>query len=267
MTATVVDVEGDVRDAATWTRALAGADHVFHLAAQTSAATADADPGADFESNVRPVEHLVAACRAMARKPAVVFAGSVTQGEDGARPQSAYDTHKLAAEALLAASRAHGLRAVTLRLSNLYGPGPAGAAADRGVLNRMLRRALRGEAITVFARGEFTRDYLHVDDAARAFLAAGASMERLGASHYVVGCGRGHTVAQAFELVAARAGARIGRHVPVVYVDPTVPLTPLQMRSFVADPSAFTAATGWRARLTLAAGIDAALEELACASS
>ncbi|MGZ5040603.1 MAG: NAD-dependent epimerase/dehydratase family protein [Usitatibacter sp.] len=256
--AQVIDVAGDVREARTWAGALAGADYVFHLAAQTSALVADADRDADFECNVRPVEHLVAACRKAARAPVVAFAGSVTQAvESGEAPPGAYEEHKLLAERLLEKSaRDDGLRAVTLRLSNLYGPGPLGGSSERGVLNRMIRKALLGESLTVYGSGEFVRDYLHVDDAARAFLAAGDGIERLGAGAYVVGSGSGHTIAEAFALVAERVAQRTGRRVPVVHVEPAHALTPLQMRSFVADASAFTAATGWRARFTLAAGID-----------
>src|SRR5471032_2644163 len=60
--ARMIDIVGDVRHRATWTRALDHADIVFHLAAQTGAVDTDADRHADFESNVRPVLHLLDAC-------------------------------------------------------------------------------------------------------------------------------------------------------------------------------------------------------------
>jgi nucleoside-diphosphate-sugar epimerase len=129
----------------------------------------------------------------------------------------------------------------------------------------MIRKALAGETLTVYETGEFVRDYLYVRDAARAFLAAGQHLPRLTAGHYVVGSGIGHTIARAYELVAARAAAHSGRAVRVVKIDPPQPLTELDRRSFVADASAFRAATGWRPEWDLAAGIDCTLEEMRCA--
>jgi UDP-glucose 4-epimerase len=275
--ARMIDIVGDVRHRATWTLALDHADIVFHLAAQTGAVEADADRHADFESNVRPVLHLLDACAGLARVPGLVFAGSVTQagnafdpsnGEALDDPQSVYDEHKLDAERRVAdRSRDGAVRAATLRLSNLYGPGPLSSAPVRGVLNAMIRKALAGESLTVYGSGAFVRDYLHVTDAARAFLAAGEFVNRLSEGHYVVGSGEGHTIEAAFKLVADRVAARTGRAVRVVHVDPPRPLSALQTRSFVADASPFRAATGWRPEWTLAAGIDQTLEEMPCASS
>jgi nucleoside-diphosphate-sugar epimerase len=130
----------------------------------------------------------------------------------------------------------------------------------------MIAKALAGEVLPVFGSGAFLRDYLHVQDAARAFLAAGASIDAVNKSHYVVASGRSHSIDEAFRTVAVRVAARTGREVRVVHAEPALPLSPLQSRNFVADPSPFTAATGWRAEWTLAAGIDQALEELACES-
>jgi UDP-glucose 4-epimerase len=273
--ARMIDITGDVCHAATWTRALDGADVVFHLAAQTGAVEADADRRADYEANVRPMLHFLDACARLARAPHMLFAGSVTQagtvvdsprGAAPENPQSVYDEHKLDAERRLE-ERAGAGRAATLRLTNLYGPGPVSSAPMRGVLNAMIRKALAGETLTVFGSGAFVRDYLHVADAARAFLAAGQAVGRLTEGHYVVGSGAGHTIEAAFNLVAERAAARTGRAVRVEHVDPPHPLSALQTRSFIADASRFVAATGWRPEWSLAAGIDQTLEETLCASS
>jgi UDP-glucose 4-epimerase len=275
--ARMIDITGDVRHAETWTRALDGADVVFHLAAQTGAVEAGADRRADYEANVRPMLHFLDACAGLARAPHMLFAGSVTQagsvvdsprGAAPENPQSVYDEHKLAAERRLEEwARAGAARGATLRLSNLYGPGPVSSAPTRGVLNTMIHRALAGDTLTVFGSGAFVRDYLHVADAARAFLAAWQAVGRLTEGHYVVGSGTGHTIAAAFNLVAERAAARTGRVVRVEHVDPPRPLPELQTRSFVADASRFVAATGWRPEWSLAAGIDQTLEETLCASS
>jgi nucleoside-diphosphate-sugar epimerase len=138
----------------------------------------------------------------------------------------------------------------------VYGPGPRSRSADRGVLNAMVRRALAGQALTIYGEGDFLRDYVYVEDVARAFLAAAAHIDRLGGGHFLIGSGRGHTFAEAVRTVADRAALRTGRPVAVDHVDPPRPLAPIERRNFVADTARFHGATGWSARVGLVDGID-----------
>jgi nucleoside-diphosphate-sugar epimerase len=145
-------------------------------------------------------------------------------------------------------------------LSNVYGPGARVRNADRDVLNRMIRAAVHGEALTIYGTGEYLRDYLFVEDVIDAFLMASAQPEQISARHYVIGSGRGTTVRQAVELIAARVESLTGRRVPVNTAEPITPLTAIERRHFVADPSRFSAATGWRPACSLADGIDRTIE-------
>ncbi len=270
--ARVSDVVGDVRDASTWRSALEGADVVFHLAAQTSADSHD-----DFEANVVPVVHLLEACRLQGSQPIVLFAGTVTQAGVPLRtpvdeshpdnPPTAYDAHKLIAENHVKEYAKNGyVRGASLRLANVYGPGPRSRGAGRGVLNAMVRRAVAGEPLTVYGSGNYLRDYLYVRDAALAFVAAAGAIEALNAGHWVIGSGEGYTINDAFNVIAERAAARTGRRVAVEHVEPPQPLCALDARNFVADPSRFGAATLWRARCRLPEGIDRTIEACLCAS-
>ncbi len=131
------------------------------------------------------------------------------------------------------------VRGVTLRLANVYGPGPRSSCADRGILNQMIRRALAGEPLTVYGPGDQVRDYLYVEDAARAFLSAAASEEALNGKYFVIGSGVGHTIAEAMEIVAERCALRTGKRVPVVHVKPPAILSPIEQRHFIADSGLF----------------------------
>jgi nucleoside-diphosphate-sugar epimerase len=258
---------GDVTHRNTLEKALEGVDTVFHLAAQTSARVADEDPERDFEANVRPLEHILEICRDRQPRTFVVFAGTVTQSgvayslpadeTHADRPVTAYDRHKLQGEqSLEAAVRAGAARGTTLRLSNLYGPGPREAGADRGVLNRMIRSALRGEPLTVYDGGNFLRDYLYVEDAAKAFASAAAHGEAVNGRHFVIASGVGRTLAEAARLIAAQAQKRTGRATEIRFEPPPSPLTPLDLRNFVGDHAAFTACTSWKPQTDLETGID-----------
>jgi len=271
--ADVIDVVGDVCDRATWDQ-VADAHVVLHLAAETSRAMAADNAAADFHANVTPMRHLLAACRRRRVRPIVVFAGTVTEAgipsrlpvnEDEADdPITTYDRHKLMAEDDLKAAASQGVVCgATLRLSNVYGPGAHVGRQDRDILNRMIAAAMQGEPLTVYGSGEYVRDYVFIDDVADAFLVAAVHPDRINGRQFVVGTGRGVTIREAFELVAARVEARTGRRVPVITADPPGGLSDIQRRHFVADSSRFSAATGWRAAWNLADGIDRTIEALA----
>ena len=215
-------IAGDIREREFWGRVLPGADFVFHFAAQASVYEAERDLNADWQANVQPIRHLLDACRESGARPFILFSGSATQCgvQDHLlvdeslpdRPVTVYDRHKLEAEGLLEdAVRGGWARGTTLRLANIYGPGAARGSADRGILNRMMRRALHGESLTLYGDGAQLRDYLYVDDAIDAFIAAAACAAQTNGRHFVLGTGEGRTLAEAFALVAQRAERLTGR--------------------------------------------------------
>jgi nucleoside-diphosphate-sugar epimerase len=263
----------DLTSRAFWREAVDAAGTIFHLAGQTSVYAAQEDPSRDHAANVAPMLLAMEACRISGRRPAFVFAGTVTQcgipktlpvNEDAPDdPVTIYDLHKLMAEQYLKLYASLGfVRGASLRLPNVYGPGPASRSADRGVLNAMIRKALAGETLTVYGQGDQVRDYLYVEDAARAFVAAADHIDSLEGNYFVLGTGEGRTIREAVDLVAARVSRRTGRHVKVVQVDPPASLSPIEDRNFVADTHRFASATGWRAEVGLSDGIDRAIEEV-----
>ena len=264
--AELVDMVGDYGRPEDVQAALADADLVFHLAAQTSVYKADFDPLADQKDNVSPVVALLHACERLRRPPGFVLAGTVTEAgipdsipvsEAGPDlPVSVYDLHKLIAELYVDYYARRGfVRGTTLRLPNIYGPGPKSSSAARGVLNLLMRRALAGEPLSIYGDGSAIRDYLFVADAARAFLAAASHPDTASSKHYVLGSGEGTSIVDAINLVADQAEAIIGKRPPVVHVESPPGLSPIEGRDFVADTGRFRAATGWRATVALKEGI------------
>lgn len=271
--ARVEDLVGDVRDPSLWRSLPEGIDVVFHLAAQTSTYEANRDPSSDLDSNVRPMLLMLQAFQERGVAPIVICASTVTicglpqkLPVDEAHPDvpiTVYDLHKQMAENYLKYYvRIGAVRGAALRLANVYGPGPRSSRADRGILNQMVGRALRGEALTVYGRGEQLRDYVHVEDVASAFLAAAVHIDALNGGHYIIGRGEGHSIGQALQLVAERVAVRTEALVPVTSVEPPAGLSPIEARNFVADTRRFAEATGWRARYALAPGIDTIVESL-----
>ena len=264
---------GNIADRSFWSDALPGTDFVFHFAAQTSVYLAEENPAADWRANVLPMLCLLESCRQSGCRPLILFAGTATQcglpermPVDESQPDlpvTVYDRHKLEAETCLKDfTRSDFARGTVLRLSNIYGPGPPSGNPDRGVLNTMMRRALRGEALTIYGEGNQVRDYLFSTDAADAFIAAAAHPEAVNGRHFIASSGEGHTLARAFELVAERAALLSGVRVPVTSVEPPAGLSRIEERSFIGDTSSLRAATGWEARIALSEGIDRTLKSI-----
>ncbi|MFE9245763.1 NAD-dependent epimerase/dehydratase family protein [Nocardiopsis sp. NPDC006938] len=264
--ARVSALTGDLTDPVFAARAVDGADLVFHLVCHRlpggSWQVGEDDPVAEAV-NTGTVRSVAAALARRADRtpdrplPTVVLAGSSTQPEDpGAPGTTPYDRHKSRAEGLLARAEAAGeLRAVTLRLSTVYGPA-APPTRDHGVVSAMVRRALAGEALTVWGDGSVPRDPLHVADAARAFEAAGERPAALRGLRPVVGSGRPVRLDALFSRVSRTVAEVTGRPpVPVVRVPPPEGASAADATHTPADPGPFAGASGWSPRIGLTEGL------------
>jgi dTDP-glucose 4,6-dehydratase len=84
-------------------------------------------------------------------------------------PNSPYSASKAASDHLVRAwHHTYGLPAVTTNCSNNYGP----FQFPEKLIPLVIQRALRGESLPVYGRGDNVRDWLYVDDHADALLAA-----------------------------------------------------------------------------------------------
>ena len=269
--AKITDVTTDITDGRIWKKVIQGTDIIFHFAAQTSTYFANKNPIEDIKINVTPMVNMLETCRKNNFKPVIIFSGTVTEAgmpvklpvneKNADSPITVYDVHKLMAEKyLMCYSALNIVKGVVLRLSNVYGPGPASSSADRGILNMMVRRALKGEDITLYGKGEFIRDYIFVQDVAKAFILAATNINNTNAKYYIIGSGKGYRIAEAFNMVARKVATRIGKEVKVVNVKPPSISSTIENRNFIADYSAFKDATGWKTKYSLSEGIDQTIE-------
>lgn len=271
--AEIIDLVGDVTIKETWEKALAGIDIVFHFAAQTDIYAANENPIDDLNQNILPMVYLLETCRRQKIKPVILFSGTVTESGmpeylpvDEAHPDNpitVYDLHKLIAENYLKYYCRQGLvKGAILRLANVYGPGPKSNSVGRGILNLMIGRALQGEDLVLYGAGEYLRDYVYVQDAANAFLNAAVNIDKLNGNHYVIGTGKGTTLAEAFNLVVEKTFARTGKKVKINGIKPPAELSLIEKRNFIADSRKFISVTGWKADYPLALGIEALIQSV-----
>ncbi|WP_169079662.1 NAD-dependent epimerase/dehydratase family protein [Microcella alkalica] len=252
-----VQLPGDFLSRSDLRTAVAGRDVVFHFLATTSPATAEADPTLDIRTNVTQSVELLSAC-ADAGVGRVVFAstGGAIYGPqqrsgfaetDPALPVSPYGIGKLAIEHYLRYFRVkHGLHSTSLRISNPYGTRQH-PNRKQGLIPIALRQIARGESVTRYGDGSMVRDYIYVDDLVRMIV----PLAEVDPQHevYNLGSGRGHSVREVLETIAAVTG----RDVPVR----EIPTPSTFVDRVVLDVSRFDAEFGIRAPTSLEQGIAA----------
>ncbi|WP_332304422.1 NAD-dependent epimerase/dehydratase family protein [Rhizobium sp. GR12] len=97
--------------------------------------------------------------------------------------------------------RAYGVEAVALRLFNVFGAGQALSNPYTGVLANFAARLSNNQRPIIFEDGEQRRDFVHVQDVARAFRLA---LEKPAAPGHVfnIGSGQAYTIAEVATLLA-----------------------------------------------------------------
>jgi len=122
---------------------------------------------------------------------------------------SIYALTKYAQEqAVMIAAPAYDIEAVALRLFNVFGPGQALSNPYTGVLANFCSRLIAGQAPMIFEDGEQQRDFVHVDDVARAFRLAMETGEAAGET-INIGSGRSYTIRQVAQETAQALGRNI----------------------------------------------------------
>ncbi|HVI53974.1 MAG TPA: NAD(P)-dependent oxidoreductase [Luteibacter sp.] len=153
----------------------------------------------------------------------------------------------------LATGAALGLPCANLRLFNVYGPGEA----QHRLLPALFKSLLQGKDVPL-SQGHQVRDFVHVDDACSALMAAlfGVMNDTLPTGHYNVCTGEGTSV-RTFALGVANA----------MNADPSllrfgmIPMRPDDQPQVVGDPSALESHTEWRPRLSVIEGIAETLRD------
>ena len=264
--AEVLILHDDVSVRKTWDAALPGVDYVFHLAAQEYFYRSGYDPEQDFQFNALPILRLLEVCRTQNYRPKIVFASSANlvglvdtlpvNEDNPADPLTMWAVHKLTAEHYLQLySQRFGINSISLRLANVYGPTARRPVMTRVVINKVIAKAIQGEALITYVNRGCVRDYVFLKDAVQAFLLAGVYCGSNKSPFYVIGSGESQTIADVWNVIADRVRLHTGNNVPIRF-DSSVKIEPMELRNFVADNSRFKDATGWRPRTGLIQGID-----------
>jgi UDP-glucose 4-epimerase len=168
-------------------------------------------------------------------------------------PRDINGIHKATAERYHALyEEVYGLPAVTLRLTNTYGPGMRIRDARQGFVGGWIRAVVRGEEFEVWG-GDQRRDFNYVDDVVDAFLRAATTPDVHGGV-YNLGGRSSLGVREFADLLIEVNGGGSYR---------VLPLPPeaaaIDIGDYAGDYSAFRAATGWEPRVELRDGLERTL--------
>ena len=242
-----------------------GVDYIFNLAGSTSHIDSMRDPRRDLESNCATQLALLEACHQF--NPGVKIVFSSTRQVYGrplylpvdenhrVAPPDINGIHILAAENYhLLYHRIHGLRAVCLRMTNVYGPRQLVSHNRQSFIAWFIRQAIDGETIELFGGGRQLRDLNYVDDAVDALLLAGAN-ETAEGEIFNLGGDQPVSLSELAELLIQLTGKGSVCSVPM---PPERQL--IDIGNFYSSYRKIQTALNWRPRTPLKTGLERTIE-------
>ena len=249
-------VEGNVGEAGEWMKEFSDVSWVFHLAALADIVPSIKDPDAYFRSNVSGTFNVVQASTKFQVDRFIYAASSSSYGisdqvptTETAKicPQYPYAlTKHMGEEIVMHWGKVYGLKSLSLRFFNVYGPRARTSGTYGAVFGVFLAQKLANKPFTVVGDGEQTRDFTYVSDVVRALICAAESDRSQRA--YNVGSGATVSVNRLVELLG---GEKVH-----------IPKRPGEPDCTFADISRIRSELGWSSRVALEEGVSRLLRDI-----
>ncbi len=247
------------------TRLVSGVDYIFNLASTTSHIDSMNNPQWDLAINCGSQLTLLEACRQFNPHVKVVFTSTrqvygkplyfPVDEHHRVSPPDINGIHQLAAENYHQLyHRIYGIRAVCLRLTNVYGPRQLLWHNRQSFIAWFIRQAIDGEVIELFGEGRQRRDLNYVDDVVEALLLAGAS-EAAEGHIFNLGGEEAISLAELAEILISITGRGSLRAVPFPHERQLI-----DIGNFHASFRKIETALGWRPRTPIREGLRRTIE-------
>lgn len=181
-------------------------DAICHQAAQPSLRKSIDDPAHDAEINIIGTLNVIRAARSVGAhvvfsSTSAVYAGSDAPMDEAYHkfPRTPYGLAKLTAERYLELS---GVSHTVLRYGNVYGPRQM-QVGENQLVPHCLAHIFNGKPFVINGDGEQTRDFVYVEDIARANVIA---IEQKAQGTFNIGTGKGVSVNTVCETLAWLSG-------------------------------------------------------------
>jgi len=252
----------DIRDIHGLRYLLRDCEVLFNLAGQTSHMDSMSAPFEDLEINCTAQLSLLEACRQINPGVRIVFASTrqvygrpkylPVDEAHPARPVDVNGINKIAGESYhILYHDIHRIPTTVLRLTNTYGPHMRIKDARQIFMGIWIRSLLENRPIELWD-GRQRRDFLYVDDAVEAFIAAATTPATVGKT-FNVGGADVVSLAQLADLLVARNGGRIER------MEFPLHRKLIDIGDYFTNDKAFRSATGWHPRVGIEQGVDRTL--------
>ncbi|GAP11694.1 nucleoside-diphosphate-sugar epimerase [Bellilinea caldifistulae] len=251
---------GDLLNPHTALNAVEGCQIIFHLGALISIPYSYAHPDEVIQTNLLGTLNILMACRKSGIEKLIHTSSSEVYGtaryapineEHPLQAQSPYAASKIGADKLVESFyRAYGLRVVTVRPFNTYGP----RQSARAVIPAIITQALVNKKIHL-GNVETSRDFTFITDTVAGFIRAA---ETSGIEGMVInlGSGREIRIGDLVQLIIQKIDPSV-----VVAVDPER-LRPLKSEVFrlISDNSLAGKVLGWQPTVSLDEGISITID-------
>jgi UDP-glucose 4-epimerase len=215
---------GDINDVPRLWTLLQGVECVYHLAARVSVQESMRYPREYNAVNVGGTVSVLEAMRDVGVRRLVFASSGAVYGDMQEQPvredmmpnpRSPYAVSKIAAEQYIRTiGGLWNVETVCLRVFNAYGPGQPLPVTNPPVIPHFLNQALGGGTLVVHGGGMQTRDFVYVDDAVTAMVAAATAP---GVDRRVINVGSG--VETSVNSVIAAIEDASGKEVHTLHVD------------------------------------------------
>jgi UDP-glucose 4-epimerase len=255
----------DVRDEYSMDYLVRGRDYLFNLAGQTSHLDSMQNPYTDLEINCRAQLAILEACRQHNPRVKIVYASTrqmygkpdylPVDEKHLLHPTDVNGINKMAGEWYhIVYNNVYGIRAVSLRMTNTYGPRMRVKDARQTFLGIWIKNLIEGEPIQVWGDGLQIRDFNFVDDAVDAILLA-ATNENANGQIFNLGSDETINLRDLAALCVELNGAGSYRVIPF-----PPDRKPIDIGDYYADYRRIRGKLGWQPRVNLREGLARTLE-------
>ena len=171
-------VDGDINDDAALTRAIEGAEIVFHQAALPSVPRSVENPAETHRVCVDGTFNLLVKAKSGGVKRFIYAASSSAYGDQPTLPKvetmrpdplSPYAVAKLVGEYYCNAFyRVYGLETISLRYFNVFGPRQDPGSMYSGVISRFIDFLKTGKPVVIYGDGDQSRDFTYISNVVNA---------------------------------------------------------------------------------------------------
>ena len=226
-----------------------GVDYIFHLAGLAEIIPSIKNPKQYFDNNVIGSLNVVEAAKKAKIKKLIYAASSSCYGTPKSFPTSEKDkidlkhpyavTKFMGEELIMKYASIFNMPNISFRFFNVYGPRLNTSGQYSAVIGNFLSQTRKKKPLTIVGNGKQTRDFIHVDDLANAFIKVikSKSVNKI----YNLGSGKRTSI----NTIAKIFGGK----------KKFIPIRPGEPRNSLANISKIKKEINWKPKITIKEGI------------